>query len=216
MNAVTDSALDTSIRVDGKRLWDSLMTMAKIGATPKGGVCRLALTDLDKEGPRPDRELGEGSGLHGQRRPDGQRLHAPRRAQPGRRAGHDRLARGLAADRRPLRRHLRRAGRSRSDPHAQRSRHRDRASGRSRDLDQRGRLALRAGHGRLGRVRRRVHARLRAVAQGRGRQDDRRGTASASAMRATCRAADGSCMRRSNCISNRGRFSKPRTRPSAS
>ena len=26
------------------------MEMAKIGATPKGGVCRLALTDLDKEG----------------------------------------------------------------------------------------------------------------------------------------------------------------------
>ena len=36
MNAVTDSALDTSIRVNGKRLWDSLMTMAKIGATKKG------------------------------------------------------------------------------------------------------------------------------------------------------------------------------------
>ena len=50
MDAVTDSALDTSIRVNGKRLWDSLMTMAKIGATPKGGVCRLALTDLDREG----------------------------------------------------------------------------------------------------------------------------------------------------------------------
>src|ERR1700693_3921209 len=50
MNAVTDSALDTSIRVNGKRLWDSLMTMAKIGATKKGGVCRLALSDLDREG----------------------------------------------------------------------------------------------------------------------------------------------------------------------
>jgi N-carbamoyl-L-amino-acid hydrolase len=50
MDAVTDSALDTSIRVNGKRLWDSLMTMAKIGATQKGGVCRLALTDLDREG----------------------------------------------------------------------------------------------------------------------------------------------------------------------
>ena len=54
--------------------------------------------------------------------------------------------------------------------------HRNRASGRSRDLDQRGRLALRAGDGRVGRIRRRVHARLRSVAQGRGRQDDRRGT----------------------------------------
>ena len=38
------------LRVDGKRLWDSLMELAKIGATPKGGVCRLTLTDLDKQG----------------------------------------------------------------------------------------------------------------------------------------------------------------------
>ncbi|MDZ4812373.1 MAG: Zn-dependent hydrolase [Pseudomonadota bacterium] len=40
----------TLITINGKRLWDSLMEMAKIGATPKGGVCRLALTDLDKDG----------------------------------------------------------------------------------------------------------------------------------------------------------------------
>lgn len=38
-----------NLQVDGKRLWDSLMEMAKIGATAKGGVCRLALTDLDKQ-----------------------------------------------------------------------------------------------------------------------------------------------------------------------
>jgi len=35
--------------INGQRLWDSLMDMAKIGATEKGGCCRLALTDLDKE-----------------------------------------------------------------------------------------------------------------------------------------------------------------------
>src|SRR5258708_6880547 len=54
MNAVSEalkhSEPATSIKVDGKRLWDSLMTMAKIGATKKGGVCRLALTDLDRDG----------------------------------------------------------------------------------------------------------------------------------------------------------------------
>lgn len=54
MNAVSEAlkrtAIDPSIKVDGKRLWNSLMEMAKIGATPKGGVCRLALTDLDKAG----------------------------------------------------------------------------------------------------------------------------------------------------------------------
>ncbi len=38
-----------NLRIDGTRLWDSLMEMAKIGATEKGGVCRLALSDLDKE-----------------------------------------------------------------------------------------------------------------------------------------------------------------------
>jgi N-carbamoyl-L-amino-acid hydrolase len=38
------------LRIDGERLWASLMELAAIGATPKGGVCRLALTDLDKQG----------------------------------------------------------------------------------------------------------------------------------------------------------------------
>ena len=38
------------LRVNGSRLWDSLMELAQIGATPKGGVCRLTLTDLDRQG----------------------------------------------------------------------------------------------------------------------------------------------------------------------
>jgi len=38
------------LRIDGARLWASLMELAAIGATPKGGVCRLTLTDLDKQG----------------------------------------------------------------------------------------------------------------------------------------------------------------------
>lgn len=37
------------LRVDGARLWQSLMDLAAIGATPKGGVCRLALSDLDRQ-----------------------------------------------------------------------------------------------------------------------------------------------------------------------
>jgi N-carbamoyl-L-amino-acid hydrolase len=37
------------LKVNGDRLWRSLMDMAKIGATEKGGSCRLALTDLDRE-----------------------------------------------------------------------------------------------------------------------------------------------------------------------
>ncbi|WP_298727241.1 Zn-dependent hydrolase [uncultured Ferrovibrio sp.] len=39
-----------NIQVNQDRLWESLMEMAKIGATPKGGCARLALTDLDKQG----------------------------------------------------------------------------------------------------------------------------------------------------------------------
>lgn len=38
------------LRVDGQRLWESLMTLAQIGATPKGGSCRLALTEEDRAG----------------------------------------------------------------------------------------------------------------------------------------------------------------------
>jgi N-carbamoyl-L-amino-acid hydrolase len=40
----------TQLRVNGSRLWDSLMELARIGATSKGGVCRLTLTDLDRQG----------------------------------------------------------------------------------------------------------------------------------------------------------------------
>lgn len=38
----------TNIKVIGERLWRSLMEMAKIGATPKGGVCRVSLTEEDR------------------------------------------------------------------------------------------------------------------------------------------------------------------------
>ena len=38
------------LRINGDRLWASLMELAQIGATAKGGVKRLALSDLDKQG----------------------------------------------------------------------------------------------------------------------------------------------------------------------
>ncbi|MFK3799018.1 Zn-dependent hydrolase [Pseudomonas sp. NPDC088444] len=38
------------LRINGERLWDSLMTMARIGATENGGVSRLALTEEDRLG----------------------------------------------------------------------------------------------------------------------------------------------------------------------
>ena len=40
----------SNIRIDGARLWDSLMEMGRIGGTPKGGCNRLTLTDVDKRG----------------------------------------------------------------------------------------------------------------------------------------------------------------------
>ncbi|WP_346838896.1 Zn-dependent hydrolase [Microbulbifer sp. SAOS-129_SWC] len=39
-----------ALRIDGQRLWNSLMEMARIGATPAGGCNRQALTDEDREG----------------------------------------------------------------------------------------------------------------------------------------------------------------------
>ncbi len=38
-----------NLTINADRLWASLMEMAKIGATEKGGCARLALTDLDRE-----------------------------------------------------------------------------------------------------------------------------------------------------------------------
>lgn len=42
--------MSASPRINGTRLWDSLMEMAQIGGTPKGGVSRLALTEEDRIG----------------------------------------------------------------------------------------------------------------------------------------------------------------------
>jgi beta-ureidopropionase / N-carbamoyl-L-amino-acid hydrolase len=53
----------TNQRIDGKRLWDLLMSMAEIGATPKGGVRRLTLTDVDKRGRDRFRAECEAAGL---------------------------------------------------------------------------------------------------------------------------------------------------------
>ena len=41
---------ETDLRIDAARLWQSLMDLASIGATPLGGVRRITLTDLDRAG----------------------------------------------------------------------------------------------------------------------------------------------------------------------
>lgn len=47
MNTTSDLS---TLRINGDRLWQSLMELARIGGTDKGGVCRLALTELDRQG----------------------------------------------------------------------------------------------------------------------------------------------------------------------
>ncbi len=38
-----------NLAIDAERLWGEIMETAAIGGTPKGGVCRLTLTDLDRQ-----------------------------------------------------------------------------------------------------------------------------------------------------------------------
>lgn len=38
------------MKVNGERLWNRLMEIAQIGGTPKGGVCRVTLTEEDRKG----------------------------------------------------------------------------------------------------------------------------------------------------------------------
>jgi N-carbamoyl-L-amino-acid hydrolase len=42
--------VQTHLQINAARLWQSLMDLASIGATPLGGVRRITLTDLDREG----------------------------------------------------------------------------------------------------------------------------------------------------------------------
>ena len=49
MSAAHDILQSSQSHISSDRLWGSLMELAKLGATPKGGVCRLALTDLDRQ-----------------------------------------------------------------------------------------------------------------------------------------------------------------------
>ncbi len=53
----------TNHRIDGRRLWESLMEMARIGATSRGGVRRLALGEVDRQGRDAFRAKCEAAGL---------------------------------------------------------------------------------------------------------------------------------------------------------
>jgi N-carbamoyl-L-amino-acid hydrolase len=45
----TEALASDALLINSERLWQSLMDLAQLGATVKGGVCRLALTDLDRQ-----------------------------------------------------------------------------------------------------------------------------------------------------------------------
>jgi len=53
----------TNQRINGIRLWDTLMEIAQIGGTPKGGVKRITLTETDKRGRQVFRSWCEAVGL---------------------------------------------------------------------------------------------------------------------------------------------------------
>jgi N-carbamoyl-L-amino-acid hydrolase len=127
------------------------MEMAKIGATARVASAGLALTDLDRQARDLFIELVPQGRLHDQIDKMGN-IFARRavRMTPG--AGHHRQPYRQPADRRQVRRHLRRALRTRGHPLAERLEIRDHPADRSVGLDQRGRLALRPGHGGLRRL----------------------------------------------------------------
>lgn len=51
MNSLVELRTDiTTLHSDNDRLWQALREMAKLGASPKGGVNRQALTDLERQG----------------------------------------------------------------------------------------------------------------------------------------------------------------------
>jgi hypothetical protein len=74
-----------AITIDAARLWQSLMDLARIGATPLGGVRRITLTDLDREGRDRVVEWFRAAGLEVRVDPIGNNLRPPRRARSPRR-----------------------------------------------------------------------------------------------------------------------------------
>jgi N-carbamoyl-L-amino-acid hydrolase len=98
-----------NLTIDGTRLWDSLMEMAKIGPGVRGGNNRQTVTDDDAKGRALFQKWCDAGAHHGCRR-DGHHVHAPRGRRPRPAAGLCRLASRHPADRRQIRRRAGRAG----------------------------------------------------------------------------------------------------------
>ena len=69
-----------NIAIDGDRMWATIMETAQIGATPKGGIRRLTLTDLDRQVRDWFRAVVQGRRMHGVGGRHGQYFCAPGRA----------------------------------------------------------------------------------------------------------------------------------------
>ena len=54
-----------NLTINPQRLWDSLMETAQFGATPKGGIKRLTVSDDDKKVRDWFKARMRGAGLHG-------------------------------------------------------------------------------------------------------------------------------------------------------
>ena len=67
----------SNLKIDGERLWNELMETAAIGGTPKGGICRLTLTDLDGHVRDWFKARGGSARLHGDGRRHGRHVRAP-------------------------------------------------------------------------------------------------------------------------------------------
>ena len=205
-----------NLRIDGARLWDAIMEMAKIGPGVAGGNNRQTLTDADAEGRALFRRWCDAAGLtlgvdamgtmfadaggRGSGRAAGLCREPPRHPADGRQvrrgAGRARGAGGGAVDERPR------------DPHE--------ASDRGDELDQRGGRALRAGDAGVRGLRRGASTRTTPTGAPISTASGSATSWSGSAGRATSRWARGRCTPISSCTSSRGRSSRPRARRSAS
>ena len=130
-------------RIDTGRLWDSLMRMARIGATGKGGVNRQALTDLDREARDLFISWCRNAGCAVRVDPTGNIFARRAGRNSGQRAGDGGQPSRHSAGRGQVRRRVRRARGAGGGAHPQRRRPCDRAADRGRGVDQRRGLPLR-------------------------------------------------------------------------
>ncbi len=151
------------IRADMDRLWGSIMEMGHIGATPGGGVGRIALTNVDRQARDLFVTWCEESGCS---------VRVDRMGNIF--ARDDRQPSRHAAPGRQVRRNIRRACRTRSGTRHERRRRHHAGAHRRRGVDGRGRRAL-LRHAGVGGFLRRLHARGRPRARRFGRRDHGRG-----------------------------------------